>query len=65
MIVFHAYISNRTLIGTISLRKAKLDAKLEHEFINNFKLLQGTMKKVNIEKVACLFLQKYQHKLTN
>ena len=38
--------------GTIQLRRAKMDARLEHEFINNFKLLQNTMKKVQIEKVA-------------
>jgi RP/EB family microtubule-associated protein len=37
--------------GNISLKKAKMDAKLEHEFINNFKLLQFTFKKVQIEKI--------------
>jgi hypothetical protein len=37
--------------GTIQLRRAKMDARLEHEFINNYKLLQTTMKKVQIEKV--------------
>jgi hypothetical protein len=29
-----------------------MDARLEHEFINNYKLLQNGMKKVQIEKVA-------------
>lgn len=37
--------------GSVSLKKVKLDAKLEHEFINNFKTLQSALKKVNIEKV--------------
>lgn len=37
--------------GTISLRKVKVDAKLEHEYINNFKALQNCMKKIRIEKV--------------
>lgn len=36
--------------GSVSLKKVKIDAKLEHEFISNFKILQGTMKRVSIEK---------------
>ena len=31
-----------------------MDARLEHEFINNFKSLQTAMKKVQIEKVVRL-----------
>jgi hypothetical protein len=37
--------------GSLQIKKVKLDAKLEHEYINNFKLLQNAMKKVLIEKV--------------
>ncbi len=37
--------------GNISLRKCKLDAKLEHQYINNYKELQNCMKKIRIEKV--------------
>jgi RP/EB family microtubule-associated protein len=37
--------------GTISLKKVKVDARLEHEYINNYKALQNCMKKVKIEKV--------------
>lgn len=37
--------------GNISLRKCKLDAKLEHQYITNFKELQNCMKKIRIEKV--------------
>lgn len=29
-----------------------MDARLEHEYIANYKLLQNGMKKVSIEKVA-------------
>lgn len=34
------------------MKKVKIDARLEHESIQNFKALQATFKKVNIEKVA-------------
>lgn len=37
--------------GSVNLKKVKLDAKLEHEYINNFKALQLALKKVNIEKI--------------
>jgi RP/EB family microtubule-associated protein len=38
--------------GSLNLKKVKIDAKLEHEFINNYKTFQGALKKVNIEKVV-------------
>lgn len=37
--------------GTVSLKKVKIDAKLEHEYINNYKALQAALKKVKIEKM--------------
>lgn len=37
--------------GSIVLKRVKLDARLEHEWINNFKAFQGALKKVNIEKL--------------
>jgi len=37
--------------GCISLKKVKLSSTLEHEFINNFKILQSAFKKVNADKV--------------
>jgi len=37
--------------GTLSLKKVKIDAKLEHEFIQNFKTLQSTFKKLNCDKI--------------
>ncbi len=43
------------IIGSIGLKKVKLDAKLEHEFINNFKLLQNCFKKLAVDKVFNAF----------
>eukprot|EP00745_Piridium_sociabile_P003796 TRINITY_DN122059_c0_g1_i2.p1 TRINITY_DN122059_c0_g1~~TRINITY_DN122059_c0_g1_i2.p1 ORF type:complete len:265 (+),score=71.74 TRINITY_DN122059_c0_g1_i2:143-937(+) len=37
--------------GTIMLKKAKFSTKLEHEYIQNFKLLQGTFGKLAVDKV--------------
>lgn len=37
--------------GSIVLKKVKLDAKLEHEYIQNFKTLQSTFKKLNCDKI--------------
>jgi len=38
--------------GSIQLKKIKFDTKLEHEYINNFKLLQGAFKKMNVDKIV-------------
>lgn len=38
--------------GSIQLKKIKFDTKLEHEYINNFKLLQGSFKKMNVDKIV-------------
>lgn len=37
--------------GTVALKRVKIDARLEHEYINNYKMLQNCMKKIKIEKV--------------
>ncbi|KAJ8257348.1 hypothetical protein GJAV_G00184650 [Gymnothorax javanicus] len=37
--------------GCIQLKKVKFGAKLEHEFIHNFKLLQGAFKRMNVDKI--------------
>uniref|UniRef100_A0A0E9RJ84 Calponin-homology (CH) domain-containing protein n=1 Tax=Anguilla anguilla TaxID=7936 RepID=A0A0E9RJ84_ANGAN len=36
--------------GCISLKKVKFQAKLEHEYIHNFKLLQASFKRMNVDK---------------
>ena len=33
------------------MKKVKFDTRLEHEYLQNWKLLQGSFKKVGIEKV--------------
>ena len=40
--------------GTIAVKRIKFATKQEHEYIQNWKLLQGALKKVGIEKVSGL-----------
>lgn len=45
--------------GCILLKKVKFQAKLEHEYIHNFKVLQAAFKRMNVDKVrrkSVLFL---------
>ncbi|XP_077375386.1 microtubule-associated protein RP/EB family member 2 isoform X3 [Festucalex cinctus] len=37
--------------GCISLKKVKFQAKLEHEYIHNFKLLQASFKRMKVDKI--------------
>jgi len=37
--------------GSVTLKKVKFNTKLEHEFIQNFKILQAGFKKMEVEKV--------------
>merc|ERR1719322_1609599 len=37
--------------GTVHLKKVKFNTKLEHEYINNFKVLQNAFKSVNVDKI--------------
>ncbi|KAM9322100.1 microtubule-associated protein RP/EB family member 2 isoform 2-T2 [Pholidichthys leucotaenia] len=37
--------------GCINLKKVKFQAKLEHEYIHNFKLLQASFKRMNVDKI--------------
>lgn len=41
--------------GSIMLKKVKFKTNLEHEYIQNFKLLQAAFKKMNVEKVSFIF----------
>ena len=34
------------------LKRVKFKTNLEHEYIHNFKLLQGAFKKMNVDKVG-------------
>ncbi|XP_068220991.1 microtubule-associated protein RP/EB family member 1-like isoform X1 [Palaemon carinicauda] len=38
--------------GSIMLKKVKFNTNLEHEYINNFKCLQYSFKKVNVDKIV-------------
>ncbi|XP_033931346.1 microtubule-associated protein RP/EB family member 3-like isoform X1 [Pseudochaenichthys georgianus] len=37
--------------GCILMKKVKFNAKLEHEYIHNFKVLQGSFKRMNVDKI--------------
>ena len=45
--------------GCILLKKVKFQAKLEHEFIHNFKVLQAAFKRMSVDKVRILSLSYY------
>lgn len=38
--------------GSVNLKKVKFQTKLEHEYIQNFKILQAGFKKMEVEKVS-------------
>jgi len=38
--------------GSISLKKVKFSTNLEHEYIQNFKTLQNSFKKMNVDKIV-------------
>merc|ERR1719264_2358617 len=38
--------------GSVQMRKVKLKTNLEHEYIQNFKLLQGAFKKMHVDKIV-------------
>lgn len=42
--------------GSIQLKKVKFNTNLEHEYINNYKLLQASFKKMNVDKVSKLWI---------
>ncbi|KPP59217.1 EB1 protein-like [Scleropages formosus] len=37
--------------GCVALKKVKFQAKLEHEYIHNFKILQASFKKMGVDKI--------------
>jgi len=38
--------------GSVQIKKVKFNTKLEHEYINNFKVLQASFKKMNVDKIV-------------
>merc|ERR1711911_329729 len=47
--------------GSVPLKKIKFDAKHEHEYINNFKALQNSFKKMGVDKVCFSFTGSVRH----
>ena len=39
-------------LGSIALKKVKFHTKLEHEYIQNFKILQAGFKRMGVDKVS-------------
>ena len=37
--------------GSVAIKRVKFDTKLEHEYIQNFKILQAAFKKMHVDKV--------------
>merc|ERR1712218_81665 len=37
----------------VQLKKVKFRTKLEHEYIQNFKVLQASFKKMTVDKIRC------------
>ena len=42
------------ILDCVQMKKVKFQAKLEHEFHHNWKLLQAGFKKVGVDKVSTL-----------
>lgn len=40
--------------GSIALKKLKFQAKLEHQYIQNFKILQAGFKRMSVDKIIPL-----------
>ena len=47
--------------GCILLKKVKFQAKLEHEYIHNFKVLQAAFKRMNVDKVSSFLYISFFH----
>lgn len=42
--------------GSVPMKRVKFRTNLEHEYIQNFKILQAAFKKMNVDKVSCILL---------
>lgn len=45
------YVIMCAISGSIPIKKVKFSTKLEHEYIQNYKLLQNSFKKTSVDKV--------------
>jgi len=48
----HCQFMDMLFPGSVLVKKVKFNTKLEHEYINNFKVLQASFKKMNVDKVV-------------
>lgn len=48
----HCQFMDMLFPGSVQVKKVKFNTKLEHEYINNFKVLQASFKKMNVDKVV-------------
>ena len=49
--IFFTQMAHGFFAGCIPLKKVKFSTKLEHEYIQNFKVLQASFKKMSVDKV--------------
>lgn len=43
------------IAGSVQMKRVKFRTNLEHEYIQNFKILQGAFKKMSVDKVCQKF----------
>lgn len=43
--------------GSVPMKRVKFRTNLEHEYIQNFKILQGAFKKMEVDKVSYKYRQ--------
>jgi len=48
----HCQFMDMLFPGSVQVKKVKFNTKQEHEYINNFKVLQASFKKMNVDKVV-------------
>ena len=46
------FYQEKVISGLVPIKRVKFECKLEHESINNFKLLQASFKKMNVDQVT-------------
>lgn len=51
--------------NSVMLKKVKFGAKLEHEYIHNFKLLQAAFKKMGVDKVRNIRMRVHPYRCTH
>ena len=50
-VLFSSVLKGLFCSGSIPLKKVKFSTNLEHEYIQNFKILQAAFNKLNVDKV--------------